>query len=192
MKRRSFLKGLGIGAVGMALGTYNFDRFLEMGSGLAPGQTGGLNTSSEAAMLYREIPHTGQKVSVLSLGIGSLHESSDVEITRIVDYALGRGINLMDMVMPAAGPAEAIGRGMKSRRKDVIAQLHIGAYFNMAGVTDRTRKLQETKSGFEEQLRLYGSGDSDIGMIHYVDQPDDYDAMLNDNPNPPAMLGRME
>ena len=179
MKRRSFLKGLGIGAVGMALGTYNFDRFLEMGSGLVPGQTGDLNTSSEAAMLYREIPHTGQKVSVLSLGIGSLHESPDAEITRIVDYALGRGINLMDMVMPAAGPAEAIGRGMKSRRKDVIAQLHIGAYFNMAGVTDRTRKLQETKSGFEEQLRLYGSGDSDIGMIHYVDQPDDYDAMLN-------------
>ena len=177
MKRRSFLKGLGIGAVGAALGTYDFDKFLGVGDA---GQAAGSAPKAEAAeMLYREIPHTGQKVSVVSLGVGSLHESSDTEITRIVDYALGSGINLMDMVMPTAGPAEAIARGMKSRRKDVLAQLHIGAYFNMAGVTDRTRDLQETKKGFEEQLRLYGSGDSDIGMIHYVDQNDDYDAMLN-------------
>lgn len=176
MKRRTFLKGLGIGAVGAALGTYDFDRLLNFGG--ANGQPE--NAPAKAAeMIYREIPHTGQKVSVISLGVGSLHESSDDEVTRIVDYALGSGINLMDMVMPTAAPAEAIGRGMKSRRKDVTAQLHIGAYFNMAGVTDRTRDLQETKKGFEEQLRLYGSGDSDIGMIHYVDQADDYDAMLN-------------
>lgn len=180
MKRRSFLKGLGIGAVGVALGTYDFDNLLGMGGDKSAGQPGGAGPRAEAAeMIYREIPHTGQKVSVISLGVGSLHESSDAEVARIVDHALGRGINLMDMVMPTAGPAGAIGRGMKSRRKDVIAQLHIGAYFNMAGVTDRTRRLQETKDGFEEQLRLYGSGDSDIGMIHYVDQADDYDAMLN-------------
>ena len=82
-------------------------------------------SKAEAAeMLYREIPHTGQKVSVISLGVGSLHESSDTEVARIVDYALGSGINLMDMVMPTAGPAGAIGRGMKSRRKDLIAQLN--------------------------------------------------------------------
>ena len=177
MKRRSFLKGLGIGAVGVALGTYDFDRLLSLGD-VQPAAAVG-SRAEASPMLYRTIPHTGQKVSVVSLGVGSLHESSAAEVTRIVDQALGSGINLMDMVMPTAGPAEAIGRGMKSRRKDVIAQLHIGAYFNMAGVTDRTRDLQETKKGFEEQLQLYGSGDSDIGMIHYVDQDDDYDAMLN-------------
>ena len=178
MKRRSFLKGLGIGAVGAALGTYDFDALLGMGDDKGMGWPAA-SKAEAAEMLYREIPHTGQKVSVISLGVGSLHESSDTEVARIVDYALGSGINLMDMVMPTAGPAGAIGRGMKSRRKDVIAQLHIGAYFNMAGVTDRTRDLQQTKKGLEEQLRLYGSGDSDIGMIHYVDQDDDYDAMLN-------------
>ena len=177
MKRRSFLKGLGIGAVGVALGTYDFDRLLSLGDAQPAAAVG--SRAEASPMLYRTIPHTGQKVSVVSLGVGSLHESSDAEVTRIVDQALGSGINLMDMVMPTAGPAEAIGRGMKSRRKDVIAQLHIGAYFNMAGVTDRTRDLQETKKGFEGQLQLYGSGDSDIGMIHYVDQNDDYDAMLN-------------
>ena len=177
MKRRSFLKGLGIGAVGAALGTYDFDRLLSLGDAQPAAAVG--SQAEASPMLYRTIPHTGQKVSVVSLGVGSLHESPDAEVTRIVDQALGSGINLMDMVMPTAGPAEAIGRGMKSRRKDIIAQLHIGAYFNMAGVTDRTRNLQETKKGFEEQLQLYGSGGSDIGMIHYVDQDEDYDAMLN-------------
>ncbi len=178
MRRRSFLKGLGIGAVGVVLGTYDFDRLLSLSSD-APVSVDGNAVAKTGDMLYRAIPHTGQQVSVISLGVGSLHESSEDEVTKIVDYALGSGINLMDMVMPTAGPAEAIGRGMKSRRKDVVAQLHIGAYFNMAGVTDRTRDLQETRKGFEEQLKLYGSGDSDIGMIHYVDQADDYDAMLN-------------
>ena len=177
MKRRSFIKGLGIGAVGAALGTYDFDSLLNRGNEAGPAKESGQSAAAE--MIYREIPHSGQKVSAISLGVGSLHESSDAEVERIVDYALGSGINLVDMIMPTAGPAEAIGRGMKSRRKDVIAQLHIGSYYNMAGVTDRTRNLQETKKGFEEQLRLFGSGDSDIGMIHYVDQNDDYDAMLN-------------
>ena len=178
MKRRSFIKGLGIGAVGAALGTYDFDSLLNRGNEAGPANGSG-QPAAAAEMIYREIPHSGQKVSAISLGVGSLHESSDAEVERIVDYALGSGINLVDMIMPTAGPAEAIGRGMKSRRKDVIAQLHIGFYYNMAGVTDRTRNLQETKKGFEEQLRLFGSGDSDIGMIHYVDQNDDYDAMLN-------------
>ena len=82
MKRRTFLKGLGIGAVGAALGTYDFDRLLNFGG--ANEQTE--NAPAKAAeMIYREIPHTGQKVSVISLGVGSLHESSDDEGTRIVD-----------------------------------------------------------------------------------------------------------
>ena len=46
--------------------------------------------------------------------------------------------------MPTAGPAEAIARGMKSRRKDVMAQFHIGSYTNFAGVTDRTRDYGES------------------------------------------------
>ena len=71
MKRRSFLKGLGIGAVGVALGTYDFDNLLGMGGDKSAGQPGGAGPRAEAAeMIYREIPHTGQKVSVISLGVG--------------------------------------------------------------------------------------------------------------------------
>ncbi len=180
MKRRTFLKGLGIGAVGVALGTYDYSKLLT--PELSNSNDNGVEITSkkiESEMLFREIPHTGQKVSVISLGIGSLHESSEQEITRIVDSALGRGINLMDMIMPTTAPAEAIAKGMKSRRKDTIAQFHLGSFANLAGVTDRTRDLATTKKWFEHEQEVYGIGDSDIGMIHYVDQSDDFDAVIN-------------
>ena len=124
--------------------------------------------SGAAKMLYRPIPHTGQQVSVVSLGVGSLHESSDAEITRIVDTALGSGMNLVDMIMPTAGPMEAIARGMKPHRQDTIAQFHLGATYNMAGVTDRTcdldyvrtavasaRKHFEANGGTPSDLKLF-------------------------------------
>ncbi|SFA70545.1 aldo/keto reductase [Selenomonas ruminantium] len=177
MKRRTFLKGLGIGAVGVALGTYDYSRLLTKENQANPASE--MPQATAAEMIYREIPHTGQKVSVISLGIGSLHEASEREMTQIVDYALGRGINLMDMIMPTSAPAEAIARGMKSRRKDIVAQFHIGSYANMAGVTDRTRDLARTRAAFEHELSVYGSGDNDIGMIHYVDEAEDFDAVLN-------------
>ena len=182
MKRRTFIKGLGIGAVGAFLGTYDYSRLLgEDKAFSAEGNSeGSVASKAEAGqMIYRQMPGTGQNVSVISLGIGSLHEAPDREVTRMVDYALGKGINLVDMIMPNSAPAEAIARGMKSRRKDVMAQFHIGSYYNLAGVTDRTRDLAETKAAFEKELSVYGSGDSDIGMIHYVDQADDFDAVLN-------------
>lgn len=100
MKRRTFLKGLGIGAVGVALGTYDYSRLLTKENQANPASE--MPQATAAEMIYREIPHTGQKVSVISLGIGSLHEASEREITQIVDYALGRGINLMDMIMPTS------------------------------------------------------------------------------------------
>ena len=179
MKRRTFLKAMGIGAVGAGLGLADYDALLGQGQG-TPASTAAAGDFPEAGkMLYREIPHTGQKVSVVSLGIGSLHEASDGEITQIVDTALASGMNLVDFIMPTMGPAEAIARGLKPHRKDTIAQFHIGAYANLAGVTDRTRDLAKTKSAFEEQLKIYGSGDSDIGMLHYIDQDDDYDNALN-------------
>lgn len=177
MKRRTFLKGLGIGAVGVALGTYDYSRLLTKENQANPASE--MPQATAAEMIYREIPHTGQKVSVISLGIGSLHEASEREITLIVDYALGRGINLMDMIMPTSTPAEAIARGMKSRRKDIVAQFHIGSYANMAGVTDRTRDLARTRAAFEHELSVYGSGDNDIGMIHYVDEAEDFESVLN-------------
>ena len=118
MNRRTFLKSLGIGAVGAALGTANYDELLGTSAPVAGTDTwsGGNAATTANQMIYRPIPHTGQQVSVVSLGVGSLHESDDAEITRIVDTALGSGMNLVVMIMPTAGPMEAIARGMKPHR----------------------------------------------------------------------------
>ena len=81
MNRRTFLKYLGIGAVGAVLGTYDYGQL----SGSSANVIGNdynngdndLVSKSDGDMLYREMPHTGQKISAISLGIGSLHEASD-------------------------------------------------------------------------------------------------------------------
>ena len=182
MNRRTFLKSLGIGAVGAALGTANYDELLGSApSGGPAGQawSGGSAKADMPPMIYRPIPHTGQQVSVVSLGVGSLHESDDAEITRIVDTALGSGMNLVDLIMPTAGPMEAIARGMKPHRQDTIAQFHLGTRYNLAGVIDRTRDLAESKKSMENDLRVYGTSGSDVAMLHYIDQDDDYEKALN-------------
>ena len=182
MNRRTFLKSLGIGAVGAALGTADYDKLLGSSAPSAAWDTSAASNSTSVdagQMIYRPIPHTGQQVSVVSLGVGSLHESDDAEITRIVDTALSSGMNLVDLIMPTVGPMEAIARGMKPHRQDTIAQFHLGTRYNLAGVIDRTRDLAETKKSFENDLRVYGTSGSDVAMLHYIDQDDDYDAALN-------------
>ena len=64
MNRRTFLKSLGIGAVGAALGTANYDKLLGgMPAGAPSGGDWGVGSagSGAAKMLYRPIPHTGQQ-----------------------------------------------------------------------------------------------------------------------------------
>ena len=165
LNRRDFLKGGCAGALGLFLGGCGFGKQEQA----EPAQEMG-------EVIYRTIPHGGQKVSVVSLGTGSLHESSAGEVERIVDHALGSGINLVDTVMPNLDVAEAIGKAMKPYRQDVINQVHLGAFYP-GGVCERTRDMKDVRAGFEQQVKLYGSG-SDVGMIHYVDDEEDYQKVM--------------
>ena len=48
-------------------------------------------------MEYRTIPHSGEKVSIIGLGMGSMHEASVDETERTVLEAIDAGINIMDL-----------------------------------------------------------------------------------------------
>ena len=49
-------------------------------------------------MEYRHIPKSGEKVSVIGLGVGSLHSSSAGEQERAVRMAIDAGVNVMDFI----------------------------------------------------------------------------------------------
>ena len=50
-----------------------------------------------ADMQYRELPHGGEKISVIGLGMGSIHEGSEAEIEETLKLALESGVNYFDM-----------------------------------------------------------------------------------------------
>ena len=45
-----------------------------------------------ADMQYRELPHGGEKISVIGLGMGSIHEGSEMEIEKTLELALENGV----------------------------------------------------------------------------------------------------
>ncbi|SDF37974.1 hypothetical protein SPACI_021920 [Sporomusa acidovorans DSM 3132] len=84
----------------------------------------------------------------------------------------------MDTVMSQFGPAEAIGRALKSRRDKMLMQMHIGVTYPNQTYT-RTRDLKQVQQGFEQQLKSFATDYSDIGLIHYVDEPDDFEKVMS-------------
>lgn len=175
MKRRDFIRGLGVGAMGLMLGGCDFKTPF-----MADDRAEGSNEMPDFGGLveYRRIPHTGEKISTLAIGASALHESSAKNIERMIAYASEQGINLMDTVMSNFGPAEAMAAGLKGRRDKILTQMHIGVFYPN-GTYTRTRDMKQVRSGFEQQLKGFGTDYSDIGMIHYVDTADDFQVVLD-------------
>ena len=64
-------------------------------------------------MEYRTIPHSGEKVSIIGLGMGSMHEASVDETERTVLEAIDAGINIMDFIPSKANAFEGYARALK-------------------------------------------------------------------------------
>ena len=176
MERRDFIKAMGVGAVGLMLGGCNFKSPL---STVAPDNTASdQKTAPDFAgtVEYRSL-RSGAKISTVGIGASALHESSAAQIERMIAYASEQGINLIDTVMSNFGPAEAMGRALKGRRDKIMTQMHIGVTYPRQTYT-RTRDLRQVQQGFEEQLTGFGTNYSDIGLIHYVDQADDFERVI--------------
>jgi predicted aldo/keto reductase-like oxidoreductase len=128
-------------------------------------------------MDYRELPRGGGKVGTLGLGAGSFQSASDREIEGIVACAMDHGVNLMDTVMYEDSTAAPVARALKGRRDKMLMQIHIGAVYP-DGVYTRTRTMSKVRKGFELELRKYGTDYADLGLIHYVDEDDDFEAIV--------------
>ena len=128
-------------------------------------------------MDYRELPRGGGKVSTIGLGAGSLQSSTDREIERMVAYAMDHGVNVMDTVMFEDSTAAPVARALKGKRDKMALQIHIGAIYP-DGVYTCTRTMSKVVGGFELELEKYKTDYADIGLIHYVDDDEDFDEIM--------------
>jgi len=129
-------------------------------------------------MDYRVIPNTAVKISTIGIGGSHLHEIDAQQTAALIDYAMENGINVIDTAISYPEPLDNLGKALQGKRDKFIIQMHLGMSF-LKGEYDRTRNLSDVKDAFEDQLTRLGLEYADVGLIHCVDEMDDYDAVFN-------------
>lgn len=123
-------------------------------------------------MEYRELGHTGLNVSAIALGCeGFMDKSIDI-VKSEINFAADSGVNFIDIYSSNPDLRSSIGAALKGKN-DFYIQGHICSVWEN-GQYLRTRDKKKSEAAFEDLLKRLGRDALDIGMIHYVDDADDY------------------
>ncbi|MBR2737870.1 MAG: aldo/keto reductase [Lachnospiraceae bacterium] len=126
-------------------------------------------------MNYRRLGKTGLMVSEVGFGGEWLERHEKEEAADLIRYAAAQGINIIDCWNPNPENRDRAGAGIAGNREHWILQGHIGATWQN-GQYVRTRDIGHVKPALEDQLARLGTDYIDLGMIHYVDDPADWEA----------------
>lgn len=129
-------------------------------------------------MEYRALPHGGEMISVIGLGMGSIHEGSVDEIVNTVHAAIDAGVNYLDFVPSKAMAFDGYARALRGKRDKVMLQVHLGADYS-SGDYGFTTDPERTISQFEERLRSLCTDYADFGFIHCIDKDSDFEKVMN-------------
>ncbi|MBQ7921139.1 MAG: aldo/keto reductase [Clostridia bacterium] len=129
-------------------------------------------------MQYRRLGRTNLMVSEIGLGAEWLERHNAEECRELVAACEEQGINILDCWMSEPKVRTNLGEAIKGRREKWIIQGHIGSTWQ-DGQYVRSRNLPEAKAAFEDFLARLQTDYVDLGMIHYVDQRDDWEGILN-------------
>lgn len=125
---------------------------------------------------YRILPHGGEKICTLGLGMGGIQSAAPDEIEAVIRRAIENGINFFDLCAGGASVYAPFGRAIKGMRDKIFFQLHFGAVYNADGEYGWSRDLAEIKKTFAWELEQLGTDYVDFEFLHCVDEEDD----LND------------
>lgn len=128
-------------------------------------------------MRYRKLGKTGLMVSEIGFGGEWLERHDEDEAVEVMRYAGEQGINIIDCWMPDPKSRDIIGRAMEGRREKWIVQGHFGSTWQN-GQYVRTRDLKYVVPAFEDILRRMKTDYIDLGMIHYIDAQEEWDAHI--------------
>ena len=133
-------------------------------------------------MQYRELGRTGLTVSEIGFG-GEWIDGTPEEALSVVDAAEAAGINILDCWMPDPARRSNLGDALDARgsRERWIIQGHLGSTWQ-DGQYVRTRDLAYVRPAFEDLLARFHTNYMDLGMIHYVDKPAEYDELMAGSP----------
>ena len=134
-------------------------------------------------MKYRELGRTGLMISEIGFGGEWLPKHDEEHSIAAIKYAHSLGINILDCWMPDPKSRDIIGKAIADCRDEWFIQGHIGStYQNNQYVRDRS--IDQVKIAFEDLVKRIGGGYIDLGMIHYVDNLEDWEKNIG-NPDSP-------
>ena len=129
-------------------------------------------------MRYRALGATGLLVSEIGLGAEWLERHNEQECCTIIDACEAQGINILDCWMSEPNVRTNIGKALKGHREKWIIQGHFGSTWQN-GQYVRTRDMNQVVPAFEDLLTRLQTDYIDLGMIHYVDTPEDWETVVN-------------
>jgi len=129
-------------------------------------------------MKYRKLGRTGLMVSEIGFGGEWLERHEEAESVELLRYANDCGINIVDCWMADPKSRDIIGKAMAGNRDKWIVQGHIGSTWQN-GQYVRTREMKHVVPAFEDLLKRMQTDYIDLGMIHYVDSPEDWNTCMN-------------
>ncbi len=124
-------------------------------------------------MRYRQLGKTGLMVGEIGLGCEGFVEKDESFTAALLDVALENGVNCMDLYSSDPALRARLGRALRGRREQIVIQAHLCSAWK-DGQYERTRDIGEVTASFEDLLTRLETDYIDIGMIHYVDSPDDW------------------
>lgn len=128
-------------------------------------------------MNYRTLGNTGLTVSEIGMGSEVLVNASEEFAGQLIDAAVANGVNYFDLYNAEPQARSNLGKAMRGRREKFIVQGHICSAW-IDGQYKRTRDINLAKAAYAELFRLLETDYVDVGMIHYVDEQADYDAVF--------------
>ena len=129
-------------------------------------------------MKKRMLGNTGIMIGEVGIGCEGLIGKSEKFIYQALDMMEEAGANGIDLYSPNPEMRSALGKAMQGRRNKFVLEAHICTIWQNDQYK-RTRKMDEIKKGFEDQLSLLRTDHLEIGMIHYVDSFADWDGILD-------------
>lgn len=135
-------------------------------------------TPEKYKMIYRRLGRVGIDVSAIALGVEGFQHQPQVKIKRMIDHAFSRGINFMDICVVDPAMLAGYKTALDGRRDKFVIQGHLCTEWR-DGQYRRTRAIGAVRSAFEGFLSDLGTDYLDVGMIHYVDDRDDFRGIFN-------------
>lgn len=130
-------------------------------------------------MEYRILGRTGIRVSAIGIGGEGFENKNYEDCAALIDCAMSEGINFIDIYNSNPEVRTNVGQVLsKYPRNSFVIEGHLCSTWD-DGQYRRTRDFDEVVGAFEDLLARMKLDYVDVGMIHYVDDHNDFDNIFN-------------